>query len=454
MSSFPEKYVGYNLKVGIVGAGPAGIFSALELSKNGVAVTLIDMGKRVEERGKGDIMCGFGGAGSYSDGKLHYSLVLSHEKMLHLMRASEYQKYVDEVDETLTKFGVDSEYFPTDIGKAEEYVDEAKKHNIKLVIRKIRHVGTDKLPSIIKNIQDALEKNRVKIVAKSQVVDLVVKDNLCKGIVLKNGKIMSFDRVILSPGRTGAKWLQEISAKYGMAYEYDKIEVGVRVEFPSIVMKKYSDLLYEAIFLMQSRTFEDTVRTFCPCPNGFVGVETYDGFVCVNGHSNSTHLSGNSNFALVSEVILTEPIENTTQYGKSIAQLATTIGGGKPILQRLEDLKKGRRSTWDRIRKGIVEPTLTDVVPGDISMALPHRTVTNIIEGLEKLDYVMPGINSGSTLLYAPEIKFRASRIKTNKYLETPIKNLSVAGDGAGVSGNIVGAAATGLIAARGILKN
>ena len=184
-----------------------------------------------------------------------------------------------------------------------------------------------------------------------------------------------------------------------------------------------------------------------------VAIEDYEGFVCVNGHSNSDHNSENSNFAFVTEIQLTKPVENTTKYAKSIAKLANTIGGGKPILQRLADLRAGRRSTWDRIKKSYVQPSLKDVVPGDISMAFPHRVVTNIIEGLRMLDKVLPGLNSGNTLLYAPEIKLRSSKIKTSKHLETKIKGLYVAGDAAGVSGNIVGAAATGIIAATGILN-
>ncbi|NCN38901.1 MAG: FAD-dependent oxidoreductase [Candidatus Aenigmarchaeota archaeon] len=443
------------MKIGIVGAGPAGLFSAYKLSqKKGLDVTLIDMGKRVENRTPKDIMCGIGGAGTFSDGKLHFSPVLSHEKILHLFSIPEYQKYLDQVDKIFIDFGVNSEYYPKDMDKANEFVEEAKKRNIRLVIRKIKHVGTDKLPPIMKSFQDYLEDKKVNIINETQITDLLINDSKCCGIVSKSGEKLKFDKIILATGRINAKWLQDLSLKYKIPYDYDKIEVGVRVEFPAIVMKKYSDLMYEAIFMLQSKTFEDVVRTFCPCPNGLVGIEDYEGFVCVNGHSNSDHLSENSNFALVSEVVLTEPIENTTEYAKSIAQLATTIGGGKPILQRLEDLKKGRRSTWGRIKKGLVDPTLKDVVPGDISMALPHRVVVNIIEGLEKLDKVMPGINSGSTLLYAPEIKLRSSKIRTSKYLETSVKNLFVAGDGAGVSGNIVGAAATGLIAGEGIIKS
>jgi uncharacterized FAD-dependent dehydrogenase len=230
------------------------------------------------------------------------------------------------------------------------------------------------------------------------------------------------------------------------------VEVGVRVEFPESILKRYAEALYEIVLKIRTKTFDDIVRTFCSCPNGYVAIENYHGYVCVNGHSTSNHESENSNFAFVCEVNLTEPVENSIEYAESIAKLATTIGGGKPILQRLTDLRKGRRSTWSRLNKSLVKPSLTDVTPGDISMALPHRVVTNILEGLAKLDEVMPGINSGSTLLYAPEVKFRSSRIKTDKGVQTNIKNLYVAGDAAGLSGSITGAAATGIMAARGML--
>ncbi len=183
----------------------------------------------------------------------------------------------------------------------------------------------------------------------------------------------------------------------------------------------------------------------------FVVKETYRNFVCVNGHANKKSYSVNGNFALLVKVSLSEPITNTIIYGESVCQLANTIGGGKPILQRYIDFQQERRSTWSRIKKAYIQPTLTDVTPGDIGMALPHRIVTNLKEGIEKLDRIIPGIACSSTLLYAPEVKFFSAQIKTNSGLKTKIDNLFVAGDGAGVSGNIVGAAATGIIAAKEI---
>jgi hypothetical protein len=268
-----------------------------------------------------------------------------------------------------------------------------------------------------------------------------------------NGNSYLANNILLAPGRISAKWLQEVVEKHGIGYEFGMVEVGVRAEFPESIMKRYADALYEIVLKVRTRTFDDIIRTFCTCPNGYVAVEDYRGYVCVNGHSDSGHNSKNSNFAFVCEVNLTEPVENSIAYAESIAMVASTIGGGKPILQRLTDLRRGRRSTWSRLKKSLVKPSLTDVTPGDIAMALPHRIVTNILEGFEKLDEIMPGINSGSTLLYAPEVKFRSSRIKTDNNLQTNVSNLYVAGDAAGVSGSITGAAATGIIAARGILS-
>ena len=437
----------------IVGAGPAGLFAAYTLADSKKKVCLIDMGKPVKERRKKDSMCGVGGAGTFSDGKLHFSPVLSHEKMLHLYTIEGYRKYLNKVDKIFTDFGVNCESYPKDKVAVEELVDEANRQGIQLFIRELKHVGSDKLPKVVTNFEEYLMKKGIEIKTNTEVVDILVEKNKCVGLKLRDGGKLNSEFVVLAPGRIGARWLQKLAEKHDIKYDYEKIEVGVRIEFPATVMRRYAELMYEAIFMMHPPTFDDPVRTFCPCPNGMVSTEQYDGFVCVNGHSNSNSKTKYSNFALVTEMTLTEPLENTTKYGKSIGKLATTIGGGKPIIQRLSDLKKGRRSTWGRINKSFIEPTLKDVSPGDIAMALPYRIVTDLLEAIEMLERVLPGINSGDNLLYAPEIKFRASKIRTNKYLETDIKNLFVAGDGPGLSGNIVGAAATGIMAAEGVLK-
>jgi len=439
----------------IVGSGPAGIFTAYKLNqlKPKLKIALFEMGKPIAKRTSKDVMMGFGGVGTYSDGKLHFSTVLSQERALHLINRQDFQKILDEVQEIFKEFGVDGKIFPTDQALAKQLIQEAQQKDIELIQRKIMHVGTDKLPLFIADFEKFLHDKKIDIITNTKITELIIKDKTCVGVIDQAGKKYYAKKTVLAPGRISTIWLQELGKKYGIKYEYTQVEIGVRVEFPEFIYKKYADAMYEGIFKVRTKTFDDIIRTLCPCPNGMVAKEDYQGYVCVNGHSNSDHLSPNSNFAFVNEVHLTEPAENTSVYAKSVAELATTLGGGKPILQRLEDLKRGRRSTWGRINKSSVAPSLTDVTPGDISMAFPHRLVTNILEGLEALDRVMPGINSGSTLLYAPEVKFRSSRVVTNKNLETTLKNVYVAGDASGLSGSITGAAATGIMAARGVAR-
>lgn len=436
----------------IVGAGPAGLFACYELlqTHKSLKIALIDMGKRIEDRKPSEVMSGIGGAGTFSDGKLHMTATLSHEKAFHIIAKEDYQKILDYVDEIFTKFGVDSEYYPKQTKELEDLIREATINDVDLEIRKARHVGTDKLCKVIKKFQDYLQDNGIEIIDNTEIKDIIVKSNEIIGVLSKEDKKIYGNTVLLAPGRIRASWLQKLVNKYGIGYTYDKVEVGVRVEFPAPIMQRQAETLYETVYKVRTKTYHDIIRTFCSCPNGLVATENYDGYVCVNGHSNSLHNSDNSNFAFLSEVNLTEPVENTIAYAKSIAEVASTIGGGKPLLQSLEDLHCGRRSSWNRLSKSFVKPTLKDVTPGDIAMALPYRIVKNIEEGLAILDKVMPGVNNGSTLLYAPEVKFRSSKVKTDNNLQTSIKGLYVAGDGAGVSGSITGAAVTGIIFAKG----
>jgi uncharacterized FAD-dependent dehydrogenase len=262
----------------------------------------------------------------------------------------------------------------------------------------------------------------------------------------------SAGRVVLAPGRVGAVWMGAIAQKFALAVRQRGIEVGVRVEVHNDIMQDLCDTIYDPTFFIQTAKYDDLTRTFCTNQGGFVSLENYSDFVCVNGHALRDRKSENTNFAFLSKVVLTEPVTDNQSYGEAIGSLATLIGGGKPILQRFGDLKRGRRSTWNRIHKGYIRPTLTNVVCGDIAMALPERILTNLIEGLEKLNQVLPGVANDEALLYAPEIKFFATQIETSPALETAIAGLYVAGDGPGVAGNMVSAAATGLIPAKAIL--
>lgn len=440
-----------NYEVIIIGAGPAGLFAALELCKNKAKnILIIEKGNDIDIRKKTETLCGVGGGGTFSDGKLHFSLNLSHEKLLDFLSREEAQELINYVEDIFLKYGVTAPITPTNLEDVNNLVKRCQRHNIRLYVRRCRHVGSDALPGVISKMVKDLKKSKVEFETNTEVLGIKKRKNIFK-IKTINGEFSS-KKVLIVPGRVGAKWLQDIATKLGIKYEYQKVEAGVRVEFPSSVMEDHSKIMYENIYSMQTPTFDDTMRTFCPCPGGLVAVEDYGSYICVNGHSNSNNDSPNSNFALLQEIMLTEPIENTTDYVISIAKLATTLGGGKPLIQRLMDLRNGRRSTEKRIQKSLLIPTLKEGTPGDISMALPFRMVTNILESLEILDKVLPGVNAGSNFLYAPEIKLRGSKMKTDKFLQTEIDGLFVAGDGAGVSGNIVGAAATGIIAAKGIL--
>ncbi|MDD3159605.1 MAG: NAD(P)/FAD-dependent oxidoreductase [Candidatus ainarchaeum sp.] len=439
----------------IVGAGPAGIFAAYEFAKSNskLKILLLDKGSLIEDRKRTEVMTGFGGAGTFSDGKLHFTPVLSHEKMFHLYTKEEYQELINYCEKVLLEFGVEPNYYPKNLEHAKELVTEAQKNNVQLYIRKAIHVGSDKLPIVMKNFANYLKLNNIELKGNCEIEDIIIDNQIVKGVITKNNEQIFAENVILAPGRYNAKWLQELAEKYKLKEIYDKIEVGVRVEFPCSILERFSDELYETVFTMYTPTYDDLIRTFCPCPRGHVAIEQYDGFVCVNGHSNSNHDSNNSNFAFVTEIKLTKPLESTRAYANFIAQGTTLLGSGKPIIQRLKDLKMGRRSTLERITHSHIQPSLKTAVPGDIGMAMPYRIVTNILEGIKMLDKVLPGLDGDSTFLYSPEVKFRSNKILTDKNLETEIKGLFVAGDGAGLAGNIVGAAVTGLIPARQILN-
>jgi uncharacterized FAD-dependent dehydrogenase len=311
-------------------------------------------------------------------------------------------------------------------------------------------MGSDRAPAIIAAFKRDLERKGVRFKLNLQVTDLVVEGGRCVGVQLANGSVIRARNTLLAPGRVGAQWVGELIDRWSIEASYAPLDVGVRVEVPAIVMDPVTEVNRDPKFHITTPRYDDFVRTFCTNPRGFVVKEEYKDFIATNGHSLASLRSENTNFAFLVRLELTHPMENTTAYGISIAKLATTIGGRKPVIQRLGDLHRGRRSTETRIARNLVKNTLVDVTPGDISMALPHRILMDIIEGLEVLNEIIPGVNSDSTLLYAPEIKFYARRIEVDDRLQTSVHHLYAAGDGAGLSRGIVAAAATGILAAKG----
>lgn len=438
----------------IVGAGPAGLFAALELIKNGLKkVLIIDRGKEVKKREISDCLYGVGGAGLFSDGKLNFAPRVDKTDLTEFLTLSEAEKLISCIEKIFSQFGVKEKSYPTNIKKAEDFRRTAKKLGLDLLLVKQKHLGSDRLPGYIGKIESFLKRKKVRFILEHEVVKILTKRNRVKGIKLWDGEEVLGENIIVAPGRAGNPWLVKELGSLRIEMEQKGIEIGVRAEVPAEVMEEITSVIYDPTIFLRTASYDDRIRTFCTNPIGFVIREDYKNFACVNGHANKDNASLNSNFALLDKVTLTEPVTDTIAYGESICRLATTIGGGKPILQRLVDFKRRRRSTWRRLGKSYVEPTLKDVTPGDISMAFPHRIIVNLIEALEKIDKIIPGVASDSTLLYAPEVKFFSVRPKVNKNLETKIKGLFVAGDGAGISGNIVGAAATGMIAARGVLN-
>ena len=448
----------------IVGGGPAGLFAAHWLSEHSsLRVLLIDKGKPplkrhcpIGDRGcvhcrPCNILCGVGGAGLFSDGKLNFIHKLGKTDLTQFLGLAEACQLIDETEAIFNRYGMDGQVFPTDMDAARTIRKEARKHGIDLLLIRQKHLGSDNLPRHIEAMAREIEARGVLFHHSENVRDLLVEHGRVTGVVTDRDTYAA-ESVILAPGRVGAEWMGAIAGRNGIGLSQRGIEVGVRVEVHNEIMQDLCQIIYDPTFFIRTARYDDQTRTFCTNFGGFVALENYQDFVCVNGHALMDRKSANTNFAFLSKVILTDPVEDNQAYGESIGKLATLIGGGRPILQRYGDLRRGRRSTWNRIRNSYIEPTLINVVCGDIAMALPERILTNLVDGLERLNQVIPGVANDETLLYAPEIKFFATQVETDSHLETVVRGLFVAGDGPGVAGNIVSAAATGLIAARAIV--
>ena len=456
----------------IVGAGPAGLFSAYELiTKNKkLKIALLDKGSCVKNRvcpmnklgvpckncNPCAILAGYGGAGTFSDGKLNFIPRLGKSDLTKYMSESDAYKLIDETEEIFNKFHMDAEVYPSNLDEANEIKKKVAIAGAKLLLIKQKHLGSDHLPEYIDGICDYLIENGVTLIDRADVTDIKTKKEDLHFVTYVTGKkstTLEAKNVIVAPGRTGAKWIQELADKYKIPYLSQSIEIGVRVEVRKEILESITDVIYDPTIFIKTETYGDEIRTFCTNPGGFVAKENYYGYICVNGHALKEIKSNNSNFAFISKVNLTEPVTNTRLYGESIAKIANVLGDGKPIVQSLKDLKSGRRSEWHRINKGFIEPTLKDCVAGDLALVMPHRIITNILEGLETLDKIIPGVNNDDTLLYGPEIKFFSNEIETNNKFKLESANVYFIGDGAGKAGNIVTAAATGLVAARDILE-
>lgn len=447
----------------IIGAGPAGIFSALELADSGLKVLILEKGRDIGARAcpihtmgvkcvhckPCGILCGWGGAGAYSDGKL--TLTTEFGGMLDLyLDKPELAKLIDYVDSIYLKFGATEKVYGDDNKDAIRKIQkDAASADLSLVPARIRHLGTDKCLEILTLMREYLEE-KCTIRTSDGVARIIVENGCYAGVETIEGERYSSKYLIAAPGREGAEWFADQATTLGLDMVTNPVDIGVRVEVPAVVMEQITDVVYESKLVYYTKAFDDRVRTFCMNPYGVVVMENNAGLITVNGHSFAEKTSQNTNFAILVSKSFTEPFKEPITYGKSIAKLANLLGGGV-IVQRLGDLKAGRRSTVERISRGLVTPTLKDATPGDLSLVLPYRFLADLVEMLEALDKIAPGVGSRHTLLYGVEVKFYSSRLELTSCLETQIPNFFAAGDGAGVTRGLAQASVSGVMVAREI---
>lgn len=457
-------------KVLIIGAGPAGIFTALELVRQGSKddITIVEQGRLVEKRvcpkikTKECIHCkpycnitsGFSGAGAFSDGKLSLNHEVGGDFPL-LVGENFAQELIDYTDKIYLDFGADTHI--EGLEKADE-IKEIRKNatiaGLKLVNCPVRHLGTEKAHKLYYDIEQYLMENGVKILANKNCTDIIIENEECKGAVV-DGETIFADEIVVATGRKGADWLDEMCRLHSIGREPGVVDIGVRVEVRNEIMEKVNDALYEAKLIGYPKPFANKVRTFCQNPGGFVAQENYDNnLAVVNGHSFKDLKSDNTNLAILCSHHFTVPFDDPIAYAQKVGELMNMLGDGKILVQRLGDIKAGKRTWQNELSRTNLKPTLTDAVAGDITAALPYRTLTNILNFIEQMDKVVPGFASDETLLYAPELKFYSNRVKMDKDLNTNVKHLHCLGDASGWTRGLMMASAMGVYMARKLLEN
>jgi len=452
--------------VAVVGAGPAGIFASLELCNASLNVLLLDKGGEIDDRicpvqnRNGccalcfpcNLVSGFGGAGAFSDGKLTLSTQVGG-RLKELVGLDQAQALIDYVDSIYLKFGAPPKVYGMggSIGKLEQ---EAALAGLTLIPVKLRHLGTELCHETLKTMQNYLS-SKLDIRLRTTINHIIVEDGAVKAIETSDGETLSCRYLILAPGREGSEWLCNEAERLKLSLNSNPVDVGCRIEVPMIIMEKLTSTLYEAKLEFYSKSFNDRVRTFCMCPGGEVITESTGGsdpVITVNGIGYRQPKTRNTNFAILVSTTFTEPFHEPIAYGKYLARLANILSGGV-LVQRLGDLMDGHRSTEARLKDNPIEPSLKAATPGDLSFALPYRYLKNIVEMLRAMDKLVPGVAFPQTLLYGIEVKFYSSQLKLTPCLETEISNVFATGDGAGVSRGLVQASASGIVAAREILK-
>ena len=436
----------------IIGAGPAGIFAALTLAEAGVGdIVLLEQGKDLTHRRRGrreDVLSGWGGAGAFSDGKLTLSSEVGGF-LGEFLDSSTLNGLLAHTDGKYVAHGAPKEVFGESSPRLEELSDQARLAELNLIPSRIRHIGTDNCPGVLARFRDSLG-DRVEVRTGCRVKEILVEGGLAAGVTLEGGETLRSAFVVAAPGRSGSGWMKEQAESLGLRTQASPVDIGVRVELPAAVFKDITDLTYESKFIYYGKTFDDKVRTFCMNPYGEVVTEWHGGITTINGHSYADRRGENTNFAILVSSAFTEPFDDPIGYGRHIARLANLLGGGA-VVQRLGDLLAGRRSTPERMARCLTRPSLTSATPGDLSFVFPYRHLLGIIEMLQALDRLAPGVSSRHTLLYGVEVKFYSNRIQVSPEMETGIANLFAAGDGAGITRGLIQASASGILAARAV---
>lgn len=455
----------------IIGAGPAGIFTALELLNRGYKgkITIAEKGVAIENRAcpkaktgrcvgckNCHITTGFSGAGAFSDGKLSLSSEVGGD-FPELVGHETAQELISYTDKIYLSFGADTKVEGvSDSEKIKEIRRRAIRANLKLVDCPIRHLGTEKAQEIYLAIENRLKECGVRLLFSADALDIVMENGACKGALCRiGGKEERIDAeiVIVATGRRGAGWLEEICRKHGVKHEAGIVDVGVRVEVRNEVMEDVNNILYESKLIGYPKPFKNKVRTFCQNPGGFVSQENYDnGLAVVNGHSYKEKKSANTNLAILCSHHFKDPFDRPLEYAKKVGEITNMLGAGRILVQRLGDIRDGKRSWQDDLMRSNVKPTLTDAVAGDITSAMPYRTMVSILNFIEEADTVVPGFASEETLLYSPELKFYSNRVSMDKDLKTNVKNLYCLGDSSGWTRGLMMASVMGVYMARKII--
>ncbi|WP_195619216.1 NAD(P)/FAD-dependent oxidoreductase [Clostridium paraputrificum] len=458
-----------NYDVIIVGAGPAGIFTAYELKKQKPQskILLIEAGKQIDKRHCPKdrtnvcvsckpychITSGFSGAGAFSDGKLSLSYEVGGD-LPNLVGAKTAQEFIDYTDKIYLDFGADTKIEGIDNNDAvKEIRRKAIQGGLKLVDCPIRHLGTEKAQEIYLKIQNHLLEVGVEIKFDTLVKNLIIENNSVTGALLtdaltkkKDEEVFS-NKVVVATGRKGADWLKDMCVEHNINHSAGPVDIGVRVELRNEVMESVNNVLYESKLIGHPLPFKDKVRTFCQNPGGFVSQENYDNnLAIVNGHSYKNLKSDNTNLAILSSHNFAEPFNEPIEYGKKVAELVNMLGNGKILVQRYGDILDGKRTWEHELHESNVKHTLPDAEAGDLTSAMPYRTMTNILNFIEAMDTVVPGFASRETLLYGPEIKFYSNKIKLDTNFETNIKGLHCLGDSSGWTRGLMMASAMGVM--------